>query len=152
MAHRARIPLKKTKSMHETMKDKGLLEEFLRTHKYDPVQKYHFSDFSVVYEPVAYTDAAYFGEISIGTPPQNFLVLFDTGSSDLWVLSVYYQSQACISHPRFNPSEYSTNRQTFSEHYSSGSLTGFFGYDTLTIQSIELPKIFTVNLSPSLPQ
>ncbi|KAM9234750.1 gastricsin isoform 3-T5 [Dugong dugon] len=133
------IPLKKMKSMRETMKDKGLLEEFLMTHKYDPAQKYHFSDFSdfsVVYEPMAYIDAAYFGEISIGTPPQNFLVLFDTGSSNLWVPSVYCQSQACTSHPRFNPSEsstFSTNGQTFSVQYGSGSLTGFFGYDTLTV-------------------
>lgn len=40
------------------------------------------------------------------------------------------------SHSRFNPSEsstYSTNGQTFSLQYGSGSLTGFFGYDTLTV-------------------
>lgn len=40
------------------------------------------------------------------------------------------------THARFNPSKsstYSTDRQTFSLQYGSGSLTGFFGYDTLKV-------------------
>ncbi|CAD7677821.1 unnamed protein product [Nyctereutes procyonoides] len=107
----------------------GVLED----PKNDPAHKYHSGNLGVVFKPLAYLDSMYLGEISIGTPSQNFLVLFDTGSSILWVPSVQCQSRACASHPRFNPnmsSTYSSNGQIFSAQHGSGSLSGVYGYDT----------------------
>ncbi|XP_030077409.1 gastricsin [Microcaecilia unicolor] len=138
-----RVPLNKYKSIRQNMKEHGVLEQYLNTVKRDAAAKYNFynaNKFSIAAEPL-YMDTYYFGEISIGTPPQNFLVLFDTGSSNLWVASTYCQSQACTNHPLFNPSQsstYTSNQVQFSMSYGSGSVTGIFGYDTVTVQNLAI--------------
>ncbi|XP_053310247.1 gastricsin-like isoform X1 [Spea bombifrons] len=138
-----RVPLKRFKSIRETMAEEGILEEFMRSYIREPGIKYNWkihNRLSVAYEPL-YLDTYYFGEISIGTPPQNFLVAFDTGSSNLWVASTYCQSPACTNHVLFNPSQsstYTSNNQQFSMWYGSGSMTGVLGYDTVTVQGLSI--------------
>uniref|UniRef100_A0A8C8ASS6 Peptidase A1 domain-containing protein n=1 Tax=Otus sunia TaxID=257818 RepID=A0A8C8ASS6_9STRI len=134
-----RIPLKKGRSMREVMRENGVLESFLKGLKGDPGRKYLPSN-AVAYEPLTnYLNSFYFGEISIGTPPQNFLVLFDTGSSNLWVPSTYCQTPACGDHAMFNCSLSSTFSDigvTYTLRYGFGDLSVVLGSDTVTIQNI----------------
>ncbi|XP_059508480.1 cathepsin E-B-like isoform X3 [Stegostoma tigrinum] len=86
-----------------------------------------------------YMDAQYYGEISIGTPPQTFTVVFDTGSSNLWVPSAYCVSKACEQHRRFQSffsSSYSPRGNSFAIRYGTGQLMGMMGKDKVTIGNI----------------
>ena len=52
-----------------------------------------------------YFKSAYFGTISVGTPPVSYTVVFDTGSGNLILPSAFCHSDACLSHKRFRISK-----------------------------------------------
>jgi len=51
---------------------------------------------------------AYYGEIQVGTPPQTFSVVYDTGSGNLIVPSTDCQSEACLKHQMYDRGNTST--------------------------------------------
>lgn len=69
-------------------------------------------------------DSEWAGTISIGTPPQTFLIDFDTGSSDLWIPSNACNGLTCVLKSKYNPGQSSTSSKktgTFSIEYGDGS-------------------------------
>ncbi|KAG5282132.1 hypothetical protein AALO_G00052580 [Alosa alosa] len=133
-----RVPMIKHKTARQKLQEKGLWEEYRKKFPYQPMVKFQQQQ-DGVQSMTNDADLSYYGVISLGTPPQSFSVVFDTGSSNLWVPSVYCNSAACNNHRQFNPdisSTYQGTQQSLRIRYGTGSMTGILGYDTLEVGGI----------------
>jgi len=85
------------------------------------------------------SDLQYYGTLSIGTPAQEFTVLFDTGSSNLWIPSCEGALTPCYDHTQ--SSTYVANGASFTIDYAEGSDTGFVSEDTVTIGDFSVSSV-----------
>lgn len=96
----------------------------------------------------------YFGKIEIGSPPQEFTVVFDTGSGNLLIPSKQCTDEACTSHKRFDAFKSTTavdiafadepdkpvnkggDRDVVTITFGTGEISGVFIKDRLCVGAI----------------
>jgi len=84
-------------------------------------------------------DLEYVGNITIGTPPQQFVVVLDTGSSNLWVTDKSCGGGPCRQKHKFDSSMSSTYtdlHRTWSIQYGLGDARGNLGKDNMAFGGV----------------
>ncbi|CAD7975763.1 unnamed protein product [Amoebophrya sp. A25] len=135
-----RLPLRKA---HETASfrawKKKLAEHLLEEHESGKDQKAIEKKLEQLSDSASITihdfaNAQYYGAVSVGTPPVRFEVIYDTGSSNLWVPSTGCTAFACQAKTLYDSTKSSSsakNGTKFHIQYGSGPVDGYLSYDTL---------------------
>lgn len=84
--------------------------------------------------------AQYMGTIGIGTPEQKFEVIFDTGSSNLWVASSMSDLPVMRKYDRTRSSTYLGDGRHIQLKYGVGSSTGLLGYDDIHLAGMTIKR------------
>jgi cathepsin D len=80
-------------------------------------------------------DSEYYGEVDIGSPAQKFQVIYDTGSSNLWVPSKTCSNckKSGARYDSTGSTKFKKNGKGFALQYGTGSCTGFLSEDDVTL-------------------
>lgn len=89
-----------------------------------------------------FQDSEFYGPVTIGTPEQTFMVIYDTGSSNLWVPSKKcVVSKACKTHNKYDSSSSATSEADGRKlllPYGSGVCAGVLTRETVHVGGVEL--------------
>jgi saccharopepsin len=83
----------------------------------------------------------YFGQVAVGTPPQYFKVVFDTGSGILWVPSHLCRGEACRDHTRLVEDADKTlrvDRGYVNIKYGTGRMRGRRATDVVKVAGVNV--------------
>ncbi|KAI8340170.1 aspartic peptidase domain-containing protein, partial [Chlamydoabsidia padenii] len=95
--------------------------------------------------PLENIDIAYLIDVSVGTPPQPFTLLLDTGSSASWVSSHGCGRFCGFPARALQPSRSESFRSTnmlFTVTYGQGYSHGLFAQDTFNVRGVSVPDVY----------
>ncbi|CAG9853742.1 unnamed protein product [Phyllotreta striolata] len=131
-----RVPLKKVKSARRATELNGKRQSLLGKYQSSAPTSANLKD------------AEYYGEVSFGTPPQTFRALFDTGSSDTWVISSQCYEFDCLFQSKYT-AELSSTHKPNGTHIDMGyggmeSMSGFLSSDNVEVAGVTVTdQLFT---------
>ncbi|SPJ12680.1 plasmepsin IX [Plasmodium sp. DRC-Itaito] len=88
-------------------------------------------------------DSQYVGYIQIGTPPQTIRPIFDTGSTNIWIVSTKCKDETCLKVHRYNH-KLSSSFKYYEPHtnldimFGTGIIQGVIGVETFKIGPFEI--------------
>jgi len=128
------MPLKRIESIREKLMREGKWADY---YKFKLASKANYaSKISGGQSANDWDDIVYVSSIQLGTPAQNFDIILDTGSSNLWVPDKTCTVAACSQKKKYDSSQSSTyvaNGQHWSIRYGTGSASGVLGQDKLCL-------------------